>query len=411
MTLPAPNPRKPVLVRAEGLHVWDADGRRYLDATSGAFCVSLGYTRPDIVRVMADAASRLPHARPSAFESEESVRYREEVLAAAGAPYSRVVLTGSGSEAVEAAIKMAWRVQAARGHPGRRDILSLEGHFHGATLGALDVTGLGTRRGPYEALLGPRAFGPPADCPRCFRALRHPGCEIACANAALERAGVAAAFLAETIPASGLGAPVPPPGWLARVRRRCDEAGALWIADEVLAGFGRAGDLFAWRRLDADAVPDFVVFGKGAGAGFAAIAGVLVSERVAAALEEGASGGGFAHHQTHGGNPIACAVGRRVLEALAEERVIEGVREAEATFTRALDPLRRHPRVLDVRGLGFLRGIALRDEGAREAAAGCRARGVLVHAAEPGALLLAPPLIAREAEFEEIAGALAASLG
>lgn len=404
---------RPVLVRAEGIHVRDAAGRRYLDGTSGAFCVLLGYTRPDLVRAMSEAASRLPHARPSAFESEEGARYREELLAAAGPPFAAVVLTGSGSEAVEAAMKIAWSWQAARGRPERRRVVSLAGHYHGATLAALDATGFRGRRAPYEALLGPRAFGPPADCRRCFRGLAYPGCGLACADAAFEGATPEpAAFLAETIPASGLGAPVPPAGWLARVRSKCDAAGALWIADEVLTGFGRAGALFAWRRLEPAAVPDLVVFGKGAGAGFAPLSGVLVAKPIADALAIGndAPEGGFAHHQTHGGNPIACAVGRRVLAAIADERVYESVREMEPAFDRALEPLRAHPRVADVRGLGFLRGVALRDGGARAAVEACRGRGALLHAAGDDAVLFAPPLITPPEALEELAAALAASL-
>jgi len=143
-----------VLTRAEGLHVWDSGGRRHFDATSGAFCVQLGYTRPDLVRVMTEAASRLPHARPSVFESEDSLLYQRELLVAVGPPYSRVFLTCSGSEAVEVALKIAYRYQRATGHPERKAIRYLRGHYHGATLAALGVSGLGTRRSPYEGLVG-----------------------------------------------------------------------------------------------------------------------------------------------------------------------------------------------------------------------------------------------------------------
>jgi adenosylmethionine-8-amino-7-oxononanoate aminotransferase len=392
-----------VLARAEGLHVWDRGGHRYLDATSGAFCVQLGYTRPDLVRAMAEAAERLPYARPSQFESEDGEAYRRELLEAAGPPYSRAIITSSGSEAVDVALKIAHRYQVATG-PGH--VRHLSGHFHGATLGALGATGVRARRDPFENLIGGPGLGP------------------------------AVAWILETIPAVGLGVPVPPPGYLASVRARCDEAGALWIADEVLTGFGRVGALFAWQRLaerhaqdgsspDRDAKPDVIVFGKGAGAGFAPVAGVLIAESVALLLEAD----DFAHFQTYGGNPIACAVGRRVLEALAEEDIAARVRGLEADLERALRSLLEIPAVSDVRGIGYLWAVELsqdRETGrpfsrdrrvAERVADGCRERGVLVHAGvgsfdgvRGDFILIAPPLITGKGSFDTIVEALAEAI-
>jgi adenosylmethionine-8-amino-7-oxononanoate aminotransferase len=243
-------------------------------------------------------------------------------------------------------------------------------------------------------------------------------------------------MILETIPAAGLGAPVPPPGYLASIRARCDQTGALWIADEVLTGFGRVGALFAWQRLsarrtpdgaapDCDAKPDLIAFGKGAGAGFAPVAGVLISDRVSRALDAD----GFNHFQTYGGNPIASAVGRRVLEAMTEGKLYARVRDAEAELERALRSLLEIPQVGDVRGIGYLWGIELvedRDSGrtfsrerrvAERVAEDCRERGVLVHAGfgcadgERGDfILVAPPLITGKGAFETIAEALAEAL-
>ncbi len=390
--------------------------------------MQLGYTRPDLVAAMAETAARLPHARPSAFDSPEAEGYREALLRAAGPPFTRALLTSSGSEAVEVAIKAAWWFQRARGAPQRREILSLAGHYHGATLAALDATGYAPRRAPFAGLLGERAFGPAAFCVQCLRGLPHPSCDLSCADAALEKADQAAAFLCETIPAAGLAAPVPPRGWMARIRERCDAAGALWIADEVLTGFGRTGSLFAWPRIEerdgAKSAPDLVVFGKGASAGFYPLAGVLVSERVAAALED-EEGGVFHHAQSFGGNPVACAVGKKALQAYEEEGVFERVRRAEAEARRALEPLLQNESVLDVRGMGFLWGVELAAPGegrpsfprarsvAEKVVNGCRARGILVHAAtgfnadgSGDAILIAPPLIAEPEALNTIAEAL-----
>jgi adenosylmethionine-8-amino-7-oxononanoate aminotransferase len=398
------------LARAAGLHVWDADGRRYLDAVSGAFCVQLGYTRPDLVAAMAAAAERLPFARRAAFENPEALAYERELLLAVGAPFTRAYFTSSGSEAVDLALKLAHRYQHAAGSPERRAFCWRAGHYHGATLGALSVTGFRERRAPYDGML-----------------------EAGAGAAAATRGGLAgggtpagsgespAALILETIPAAGLGAVVPAPGELARVRAECDATGALWIADEVLTGFGRVGALFAWQRLgerseDSGATPDLVVFGKGAGAGFAPLAGVLVADRVAYALDEAPADARFSHHQTYGGNPIACAVGRRVLGALREERICERVRELESPFGGALLPLAENPRVREVRGLGLLRGIHLAaGSGAGPIVAACRARGLLVYGAagsgESGDfLLLAPPLIAELRDLEWMAAQLRAAI-
>jgi adenosylmethionine-8-amino-7-oxononanoate aminotransferase len=376
MPPPAPPPPRPVLVRGEGCHVWDRAGRRYLDATSGAFCVNLGYTRPDLVEAMRRAAERLPFARASAFESDEGEAYRAELVAAVGPPFTRAVLTSSGSEAVDAAIKIAIAYQRAARHPERVLVRSLAGHYHGATLAALEVTGWEERRAPYAAALRSRIDGLP--------------------TAGDDRV---AAFIAETVPVAGLGVQIPSTAELAARRAACDAAGALWIADEVLTGFGRCGAMFAWQRLGeggSRAVPDLVVFGKGAGAGFAALAGVLVSARVAAALD-GAGRAAFTHYQTYGGNPIACAVGRAALRALNGPGGMERALELEPMLRSAIG-VERAPRVL-----GALAGFAGRGREEYEGS------GLLVHSAGNGATVVAPPLTISEEDLRELADLLVAA--
>jgi len=405
-------PLRPALVRGEDVHVWDVDGHRYLDGISGTFCVQLGYSRADLARAASEAADRLPFARPSVFESEPSEAYARELLEACGPPYTRVILTSSGSEAVDAALKAAYFAQ--RQPPIRTRVARLRGHFHGATVEALRVTDVRARRAPYEAMLGDS--GPVLD----------PSDERELTDGLLD----ATALIAETIPAVGRGAEIPPPGSLARIRRACDAANALWIADEVLTGFHRTGPLFAWQRLvqrpeDDGAAPDLIVFGKGAGCGYAALGGVILSERVAKALGLSPSSPPFMHAQTYGGHAIACAVGRRVLAAMAEERIEERVRSLEGRLREALEPLTRHDLVREVRGLGFLWGIMLRaargtDEPfprslrvAERVEARCREKGLLVFSGsgsydgERGDhLLIGPPLIAESHHFPQIASGI-----
>ena len=405
--LATPPPLRPILARGQGVHVWDVDGHRYLDAISGTFCVQLGYGRDDLVRAMSDAATRIPFARPWAFGSEESEAYAQEILAAAGAPYRRVIFTSSGSEAVEAALKAAYIYQRAVGREGRTRFTRLKGHFHGSTLQALGATDYRPRRAPYEPLFQGQ---PPAVDPAEGRALE-------------DSVRTSFALLAETIPGAGLGVAVPPPEFLERIRRACDDVDALWIADEVLTGFGRTGRLFAWQRLHgrSEDAPDIVAFGKGAGAGYAPLGGILIKDRVAEALET-APGGRFMHAQTYGAHAVACAVGRRVLTAMREEKIEERVRSLEGRLQEALEPLSGHEIVREVRGLGFLWGILLRAERgsdqpfpralrvAERVEARCRENGLLVFSGsgsydgERGDhLLVAPPLIAESHHFTQIA--------
>ncbi len=384
--------------------------------------MQLGYGRADLARALTEAASRLPYARPSRFESEESEAYREELLFVAGPPYTRAILTSSGSEAVDAALKAAYRYQSAKGRPDRSRFTHLRGHFHGATLAALSVTDYRPRRDPYAAILStfPRFDG------SVFRS-------DGGSDALEQELESSAALIAETIPGPGCGASVPHPGSLSSIRRACTHQDALWIADEILTGFGRVGALFAWQRLteggeDRGARPDIVVFGKGAGGGHAALSGILLSEHVAATIDASPAGP-FAHAQTYGGHALACAVGRRVLAAIREERIEPHVREKESQLREALSALSAHPHVHDLRGLGFFWGIELRKdresgepfsrelEIAERVEGACRERGLLVFSGsgtydgERGDhLLIGPPLICEAHHFVQIASGIREAL-
>jgi adenosylmethionine-8-amino-7-oxononanoate aminotransferase len=401
-------PLRPTLVRAEGIHVIDVDGHRYLDAISGTFCVQLGYGRADLVRAMTEAATRVPFARPWAFESVDSEAYARELLAAAGPPYTRAILTSSGSEAVEAALKAAFIYQQVSGRADRTRVTRLRGHFHGSTLQAIGVTDYRPRRAPYEALFaGAAAAVDPADGNALEEGVRH-----------------SFALIAETIPCAGLGVAMPPAGFLERVRRACDGADALWIADEVLTGFGRTGRMFAWQRLSEGHAPDIVVFGKGAGCGYAPLAGILIRDRVAEVLE-GAPGGRFMHAQTYGAHAIGCAVGRRVLAAMSEEKIQDRVRSLERQLGSSLETLAGHELVREVRGVGFLWGIVLRADRvtgvpfdrklrvAERVEARCREQGLLVFSGSGSAdgergdhLIVGPPLVAEPHHFVQIASGI-----
>jgi adenosylmethionine-8-amino-7-oxononanoate aminotransferase len=369
--------------------VWDREGRRYLDATSGAFCANLGYTRPDLVDAMRAAAARLPHARPSAFDSEESEAYRAELLAAAGAPFARVLLTSSGSEAVEAAMKVAVAYHRARGDADRTTVRSLAGHYHGATFGALGVTGWEARREPWAGVVGPRADGLPVPDDR------------------------SAALIAETIPVAGLGVAMPAAGTMAARRAACDAAGALWIADEVLTGFGRTGTMFACDQEHV--MPDLLAVAKGLTGGYLPLAATLTTEGIFNAfLGEYHEFKTFFHGHSYTGNQLGCAAALANLRVFEEEKTLVTLQTKIGWMRGHLQRCRDLANVIDVRQCGFIGAVEV-GPFAVEAQMGnkiCRAmreRGVLTRPIG-NVIVIMPPYCITEGQLVRIFDVLAESV-
>ncbi len=348
----------PILERAEGVHVWDTDGHRLLDAIAGIGVANIGYGRDEVVAAMAEQASRLPYAVGNIFGNEPAIRLADAIARLTPGDLDYVHFTSGGSEAVEVALKMARHYHVVRGEPERSTFISRWTGYHGATLWGLTVGGSKLRRRVYEPLL---AETPHIRAPYCYRCPwpdAHPDCGHAAADeleAAIVAAGPGrvAAFIAEPIIASVGGAIRPPDDYWPRIREICDRHGVLLIVDEVVTGFGRTGKTFAVDHWNV--VPDLLVMGKGISGGYAPLGAVAVRAGIRAAFAD--AGAAFEHIFTFGGNPIATAVAGTVLAIWERERLTDNVVALEPVLRTALDRLREHPFVGDVRVSGLMAGI------------------------------------------------------
>jgi len=353
-------------VRGEGIYLWDASGNKYLDLAGSAAVNFIGHGVKQIAAAMAEQAAQLEFAHTGQFTTPVAEEYAEELLAFAGKNFEEgaVFFTCGGSESIETALKLARQYQVEIGQRRRYQILSRQQSYHGATLGALSVSGNKRRREMYLPMV--REF-PHIGVPYCYRCAFD--CTDGCRNcglkyaAELERAiqftnGEAAAFLFEPVSGATLGAVVPPPGYPQSIAEICRRHGLLLIADEVMTGMGRTGRGFAVQHWGVE--PDILVTAKGLSSGYAPLGAVIASKKVVAAIASGS--GAFVHGFTYNAHPVSVAAGRAVLRHLQAERFVEAADSSRggamaANFKRAIDSLRMEKSVGDVRGIGLLWGV------------------------------------------------------
>ena len=357
----APTPQA-VLVRGEGAHVWDAEGREYLDFLAGIAVNSLGHAHPVFTAAVAEQAGRVAHIS-NYFASEPQLELAERLVRLTGG--DRVFFANSGAEAIEAAIKLTRLT-------GRGRILSLQGSFHGRTMGSLSLTGKTSLREPFEPLL--------------------PGAEhIAATVEDLERAlaeGDVAALVVEPIKGEA-GVVDLPDGYLAAAMELTSRHGALLIIDEIQTGAGRTGDWFAFQRDGI--VPDAVALAKGIGGGFPI--GALVAFGPAAELFRAGQ-----HGSTFGGNPLATATANAVLGEIERAGLVENARVRGAQLREAIEAI-GSPLVTDIQGRGLLLGVGLARPVAGVVARHALEHGLIVNAAAENRIRIAPPLIIGDAEI------------
>jgi len=353
----------PAAVRGEGIYIRDADGNKYVDLAGSAAVNFIGHGVPEISAAMAEQAAELEFAHTSQFTTRVAEEYANDLLNFAGEHFAggAVFFTSGGSESVETALKLARQYQVEVGQPKRHQILSRQQSYHGATLGALSVSGNKRRREIYLPMV--REF-PHIGMPYCYRCAFD--CTDGCRNCGqqyaseLERAieftsGEAAAFIFEPVSGATLGAVVPPPGYLQSVTEICKRQGLLLIADEVMTGMGRTGRNFAVDHWDVR--PDILVTAKGLSSGYAPLGAVIATKRVIEAIANGS--GAFLHGFTYNAHPVSLAAGRAVLRYLQSRKLVEAASErrpgtAAANFKLELDTLRAEKSVGDVRGIGLL---------------------------------------------------------
>lgn len=354
--------RMPVAVRGEGAYIYDADGKAYLDGSGGAAVSCLGHGDLDVTQAIKDQADRLAFAHTGFFTSEAAESLADRLIAHAPEGIDRVFFVSGGSEAVEAALKLARQYMLEIGQPERTHFIARRQSYHGATLGALAAGGNAWRREPYAPILSEMSHIAP-----CYDyRLRDEGESLEAygqraadeLEAEILRLGPDSVigFVVETVAGATLGAVPPVPGYFARIREICDRYGVLLILDEVMCGMGRTGSLFACEQEGVR--PDIVTIAKGMGAGYQPVGATLCSADIYAAIENGS--GFFQHGHTYLGHPVACAAGDAVLRKLTEGGLVDRARETGEKLGDALtEAFGQHPHVGDIRGRGMFRGLEL----------------------------------------------------
>jgi taurine--2-oxoglutarate transaminase len=337
---------KPMVVAGgEGSYIWDFEGNRYLDFTSQLVFTNIGHQHPKVVAAIQEQAARLTTVAP-AFANDVRSEAARLIVERAPENLNKVFFTNGGADANENAVRLA------RLHTGRRKVLTTYRSYHGNTAVAMQMTG-DPRRWPNDGaatdvhhFFGPYLYRSPfwanTEEEECERALAHLE-----ATVQLEGPNTIAAIVLETIPGTA-GILVPPGGYLAGVREICDRYGIVFIADEVMAGFGRTGDWFAFDHWGV--TPDLITFAKGVNSGYVPLGGVVISDEIAATFAERPFPGGL----TYSGHPLACAAAVATINAMAEEGIVENAaRLGEEVFGPGLNELAERHRVIgEVRGLG-----------------------------------------------------------
>ena len=415
----------PVIVRGDGVYVYDASGKRYLDALAGLFVSQLGHGRTDLVEAGAKQASELAFFPLWSYAHPSAIELSEKVAGYAPGDLNRVFFTSGGGEAVETAWKLAKNYFKLTGRPMKHKVISRSIAYHGTTQGALSITGLPPLKQQFEPLV-PSTFRVPNTnfyrAPAQFQGGQDGDLEAFGRWAAdqiavaIENEGpdtVAAVFL-EPVQNAG-GCFPPPPGYFQRVREICDEYDVLLVSDEVICAFGRLGHMFGAERFGYQ--PDMITCAKGITSGYAPLGAMIATDRLMEPFLEGSQS--FLHGYTFGGHPVSTAVGLANLEAFEREGVNQHVLDNQDAFRATLERLTDLPIVGDVRGEGYFYGIELvKDKETKETfdEAECERllrgflsgalfeAGIYCRADDRGdpVVQLSPPLICGQEHFDEI---------
>ena len=350
----------PVLVRGDEIYVYDDTGKRYIDGAAGAGNVTLGHGRRRIVEAMAEQGKTLAYCFSTHFTNQPALDLAERISALAPGDLNHVYFVSGGSEGIESAMKIARQYHIQRGNGQKHQVIARWRSYHGATLGALGATGAPAMRAPFAPLLP--SFPHIAACYpyRCKFAGCDGKCNLTCAHEleqAILQAGPEniAAFIAEPVSLSGIAVGVPPPDYYPLIREICDKYDVLFIADEVITGFGRTGKYFAIEHWEV--VPDIIVSAKGISSGYSPLGCVIMRDKIRDSFAE--SGEIFAHIFTYVDNPVAMRVGLTVLDIIEEEDILERVNQVGAYLLKRADALKTHPIVGEIRGIGLMLGVEL----------------------------------------------------
>ena len=352
----------PIAVKGEGSYIFDDSGKSYLDASGGAAVSCLGHAHPTVIKALHRQLDELTYAHTSFFTSEQAEKLADRLCLEAPKGIDRVYLVSGGSEAIEAALKLARQYYVEKGEPNRKAIIARQQSYHGNTLGALAAGGNKWRRDQFAPLLIDTHHIAPCFAyrgkneseddfdygQRVANELEHKLLELG--------PETVMAFIAEPVVGATAGAVTAVDGYFRRIREICDKYGVLLILDEVMCGMGRTGYLYACEHDETR--PDIICIAKGLGAGYQPIGAMLCSSAIYAVIENGS--GFFQHGHTYLGHPMAAAAANAVLDVLIDQNLLSDVRpKGDALENLLHSKFNQHPHIGDIRGRGLFRAIEL----------------------------------------------------
>lgn len=422
----------PVAMKGEGIYIFDSNGNKYLDGSSGAAVSCLGHSDPDVIAAIKKQVDQLAFAHTGFLSSEPAESLADRLIAHAPEGIERVYFVSGGSEAVESALKLARQYMIETGQPQRTRFISRRQSYHGNTLGALGTGGNEWRREPFAPVMVSASHISP-----CYeyRLRRDDETQedygLRAANeleAELLRQGPenVIGFIAEPVVGATAGAVPAVPGYFKRIREICDQYGILLILDEVMCGMGRTGTLFACEQDGIS--PDMITIAKGLGAGYQPIGAMLCSGKIYKAIENGS--GFFQHGHTYVGHPTACAAADAVVKKLTDGGLAaRSAQMGEKLMTALTDAFGQHPQIGDIRGRGMFRGLEIVEDRETKApfapekgiaaklkkhafANGliCYPMGGTIDGRQGDHVMLAPPFIITDDQIDELVAKLSKSI-
>lgn len=411
------------VVYGYGIYLFDEDGKRYMDGSSGAVSASIGHGIKEVVEAMDDQAKKVSFVYRSQFTTEPSEQLARKISEWTPGDVNWSFFVNSGSEANETALKIAIQYWQEKGQPNKKKFISRWMSYHGITIGALSMSGHIKRRERFVDLLEDYPTISPPYCYRCPFKKKYPDCELACANEleqAINRMGPEhiAAFIAEPIVGAAGGAIVPPPGYYERIKQICDQYNILFIVDEVMTGIGRTGKKMAINHWNV--VPDLITLGKGLSGGYTPIAATVVSDRIMEPIHKGS--GSIMSGHTFSANPQSTATALAVMNYMEKHNLVKDTREKGRFLLNECKQLAsKYSIVGNVRGKGLLIGLEFVSDFFQKipfqkeidvtsmVVDKAQQKGLLVYPASAGedgdggdAILIAPPLIITQEEMRQL---------
>ncbi|QKE74867.1 aspartate aminotransferase family protein [Arthrobacter citreus] len=410
----------PMISHGEGVYLFDKDGNRYIDGSSGAITVGIGHGVEEIINVMTEQAKQVSFVYRSQFTSEPAEKLAKKLSEITQGDLNWTFFVNSGTEATETAMKLAIQHYQEKGKKGKNKILSRWMSYHGITIGALSMSGHPLRRQRFVPILEDYPSVSPPYCYRCPFNLEHPSCDLACASeleTAIDRIGPEhiAAFIAEPIIGAAGGAIVPSKGYYQRIKAICEKYDILLISDEVMTGFGRTGKMFAMEHWGVQ--PDIVTLGKGLTSGYTPMAATIASDRVIEPIMQGSKLVMSGH--TFSANPLSAAVSLAVIEYVEKHNLVQAAEEKGNYLMNKLQGLKEKFSIIgDVRGKGLLIGIEFISNIKLSAfIQKVMNKGLLLYPSvagkngkEDSAFMIAPPLTITYGELDELLQILTESL-